>query len=671
MNPNSSAKNSTAKVPTKDIADVVDTMMKSVSDLRKPFERRWYDNKFFDDGFHYRFIQRSSGRMVDLSEGGNVFNPFRAIPKASKQIRSIANTLLQNEYRPIAYPRRIIAENFSQPQAFSQAVMMEKENSKKVGLWLQHMWEIQRMKQQMAQLFLSASIYGVAYLKIWPDRNKEIINQEMVDAFDINILGYMTDWDKLPFLIESHEKRISEIKANPMFEEEQLMKISPENKYASSEIKEAYMRSRYGLGTPNDYTASLILKEAHIDEYINDDNLMRIRKQKDAERILAGKNKGDKVNRQVFVAGNVWLRDKYLPFDKPYLPLQLEPGPFYQTPLIERFISMNKSLDTIVSRVERIINTTAVGAWMKRKGENFQPSNMAGGIMYEYEVAPPTQLEVAALPNYILNFVNMLSGFIAEQGMPMTGGSIPKGKNSAQALEAMKANEVNNIKMIADQWGLFLKRWAETMVSLADDYFIKPQEIQTVFQGSPVYVDVVGQTAFDKMTELGIPNDHLTPISKKYSVEIRAESGLGYTPEAKKAAALQLSNFMLMITKEGIVPPTVMQQFIKNLLESFNFGSTQEFMELVEKSAQNQVPPQMLDQIKLAVAQVMHDIMTGGKKGQPQGQQPPQGQPQQSQPSPQGGGIPRTPNNPIQAAQPKPVTPNNMMSTVMGGMPQQ
>ena len=88
-------KDRTSDIPSENIGKAVDAMIKSFENQRKSFERRWYDNNFFDDGYHFRYVSRSTNRIIDLSERQNVNLPQRALPKASRQIRGVANLLLQ------------------------------------------------------------------------------------------------------------------------------------------------------------------------------------------------------------------------------------------------------------------------------------------------------------------------------------------------------------------------------------------------------------------------------------------------------------------------------------------------------------------------------------------------------------------------------------------------
>ena len=97
----------TAEIETRQIGQIVDEMMNAAKDTRKGHERRWYDNNFFDDGYHFRYVSRQENKIVDWAEKTSIYNPLRAIPKASRQIRGIVNLLISNELVPIVYPEKV------------------------------------------------------------------------------------------------------------------------------------------------------------------------------------------------------------------------------------------------------------------------------------------------------------------------------------------------------------------------------------------------------------------------------------------------------------------------------------------------------------------------------------------------------------------------------------
>ena len=140
----------TNTVKTEDMGQVVDDIMRIAYDKRRGFERRWYDNNFFDDGHHFRFLTRSENKIVDLSERQSIYAPMRAIPKASRQIRGVANLLMSQRPTPIVYPEKVSKSQFSsngqlEPQMGQPAQNPEYEEARKeakrvarsIGHWLE------------------------------------------------------------------------------------------------------------------------------------------------------------------------------------------------------------------------------------------------------------------------------------------------------------------------------------------------------------------------------------------------------------------------------------------------------------------------------------------------------------------------------------------------------
>lgn len=605
---------STNTVKTEDMGQVVDEIMRIQYDKRRGYERRWYDNNFFDDGFHFRFLSRSENKIVDLSERQSIYAPMRAIPKASRQIRGLANLLMSQDPTPIVYPEQVSQVQFTNPQEYQQALQEAKRIAKSVGHWLQEEFKEQELLEKLAFMAILTAKHSVSFMQIWPDAVKETIKTQVYDAFDIYLDGTLTEVEDCPYIIKAIPQFISQIKANEMFDKTQLEKINPDNRQASSDIKQAYLNAKYYQMGEIERAAKLILREAFLKEYLNGANMARIRNQKDGDQILRGKKEGDQVIRQVFVAGNVWLKDTYLNLPGyPIVDLRFEPGPLYSVPLIERFIPQNKSLDLVVSRLERWINTMAGGAWLKRQGEQFEINNQAGGQVIEYQTTPPTQANVVNAPPMLFNFIQLLQGFIEEQGVSLTTlNKLPAGVKGYQAIESLKESEYSNLVIASRRVKGTIKRIAEKFMDLADSYFIKPQTVPYLEKGEPQYFDIVGASSIEKRKELRDPslqlNDNVIPIKKDYKVEIEVQSGLGYTREGKKQAALQLGEYLLKLAELRMLPPEAVQKFIEALLETYQFGATSEIMETFKGFEQGQLSDEQLDKVKVAIAEVLKDL---------------------------------------------------------------
>lgn len=632
---------STSKTKTEDIGQMVDSIMNMAQDIRKPFERRWYDNKFFDDGYHFRFLQRTTGKIVDLSGQASLYNPFRAIPKASRQIRGVANLLMSNDPVPVIYPERVPMPAYpqppeqmpqmqqqmptqpgqppQQPQAqpqqqmnpmYKQAMEESKRIAKLSGHWVEEEFKHQEINEKLALMLILSMVNGVSYIQIWPDAVDEAIRTQVFDAFDIYLDGKVTDIQDSPYLIKATPKLIAEIKANETFDQGQRDLISADNKLASSEIKQAYLTSRFGRPREAELTQTLIQKEAFIKEYVNKNNSERIKRQKDASETLLRKKEGDPVIRHCFVAGNIWLYDEYLDIDKyPFVDFRMEPGPIFQTPLIERFIPTNKSLDMVVSRVERFTHTMVTGSWSIKKGESAKPNNSPAGQIFEYASTPPIQNQISSVPPFVFNFMSLLTSFIEEQGVSTSAlNKIPAGVKAAKAIESLKESEYANLSIAQRRFKQTVRRIAQSFLQIADDYFVSPQSVEFMEKGEPQYFDIVGKSAMKKRQELNVPvSGDVIPLSKDYRVEIDIEQGFGYTRQGKQQTALELAQFIGPLVEQGIVPPQSFQAFVEKLLETYEFGSTAEFMEAF-KSQEGGLTDKQIQAMKVAFAEVLKDV---------------------------------------------------------------
>jgi hypothetical protein len=73
------ARYDTTDVDSKGIYQAIDDFHKHSDEIKRVFSRKWYENNFFDDGYHSRFIHRTTGKIVDSSSRDNGI-PKRVIP---------------------------------------------------------------------------------------------------------------------------------------------------------------------------------------------------------------------------------------------------------------------------------------------------------------------------------------------------------------------------------------------------------------------------------------------------------------------------------------------------------------------------------------------------------------------------------------------------------------
>lgn len=616
----------TSSVPSAGMAQKIEELVNYFYNQRKGFEQRWYDNNFFDDGFHFRYLSRSTGKIIDSSKAGDLLMPSRAIPKASRQIRGVANLLLLPDYRPAIYPEKVSKSSFPQqpqdpqmqgqggqaPDPYKDAVKKSQDTAKKVGTWITKEWEEQELSEKLTHMVILAAKHGVSYIQCWPDAIDEKINTQVFDAFDIYLKGNLTSIYDSPAIIKSTPMLIAEIKANEMFSDEAKARLTPDNKYASSLVKEAYMKSRFGSGQESDYAATLILNEAFIKEYINEMNEEQV---KASLGDKYDKKEGDVVIRQTFTAGGVTLRDEYLDLPEyPFVDFRMEPGPIYQVPLIERFIPANKSLDIVMSRLERYFNTMVSGSWLVRKGENMQITNIPGGQQIEFTQTPPVQAAQQNPQTAVFPYINMINQIIEEQGASTSAlNQLPQGVKSGVAIESVKQSEYSNLRIPSQQ----LKKTIKTLTERLLDYgsnFIEPKSVFMDQQSSGEYFDVIGQKGVDTFDKLGLDLPEDTVVLKDdYHVDIEVEQGMGFTEEGRKATLEKIIAFFVPLAQQQIIPPEATKQMVMKLLEMYGYGSTQDLVDSMENGT-NQMNEEQLMQVKVAVAEVAKDLNLVGPK---------------------------------------------------------
>ena len=622
---------STNKLDKLQIGDAIEAMQTRAKDLRVSFERRWYDNNFFDDGYHFRYMQRSQNKIVDLSQNSTIWSPMRSIPKSSRQIRGISNLLASRQFIPIVYPEHISTTQFPPSQQmdpqtqqptmvpnpeYKMALEEAKRVAKASGHYLTDEWKNQNLIEKLAFMIILTAKHGISYIQIWPDSVEEAIKTQVFDAFDVYVIGNYTNLEDCPFIIKTRPRLISEIKADENYELEQVLKINPDNRFASSEIKEAYSKARFGGLGNSDNAATVIEKEAFIKEYIDDLNTARIRQQKNGDRILQGKKKGDKIIRHTFVAGNITLKDEYVNLPGyPLVDLRFEPGPLYQVPLIERFIPANKSLDLVVSRVERFLHTMVAGSWSVKSGEPQEPTNTAGGQVFNYNTTPPIQNALTNVPPFVFNFMGLLESFMEEQGVTTTAlGKIPPGVRAHAAIESLKESEFANLSIASDRVKDTIKKISEKIFDYTDHYFVTPKTVYFMDKGEPSYFDIIGGSAIGRRKEVGVdtPQD-VIPIKKDYRVDIEVQSGLAYTHEGRKEAAKQLGEYLTSVAQLGLVSPEVVKVYFRQMLDTFQFGQTSEIMDAMDQfEGEGMMTDKQLDAIKVAVLETFKDLMDKG-----------------------------------------------------------
>lgn len=583
---------------------------------RTKWERRWFDNRFFDDGTHFKHVSKKTGRVIDYAQNPNIAAE-RAIPRASRQIRGVVNLLEAPEPTPVVYPDPVhMWEYKGDDKAYQMAYEASKFRAKRQGQWLSTIWNDydEGLAIKFIDMLLSAAKDGISFLQVYSPPGKEKLCFGVLDAFDLYFYGEYKELEDLPRITKVVPMIVSEVYSHPAFQGVDLSKLTPDNKYATSEIKDAYMAARFGQKGQKGQEPTLLIKETETKEVLSDANWELALKLGSDNGALEGKSKGDMIMRHTFSASGITLFDEYTAASGySYVDFRYEPGSLYQTPLIERFIPQNKSLDIIMTRLESWINAMIVGVYQKRKGENFQLSNFPGGQVIEYDGAPLQQMQNSSVGDTPFRVIDLINKFIEEQGASTSAlNSLPQGVKSGVAIESVKATEYANLKIPTMMLKNAMQRISSKICEVVDKRFVTPQIVYNMNESDPDYFHIIGARGMAKRKEVGaeIPEDTV-PVKENAKLRIEIEPGFGLTIQGKRESMQQILDSMTKFADLGYLPKEAVGMVLKKFMDIFGFGSTQEFMDALD-SEDMPVNEDNLMKMKIAVLEALKEAGSVG-----------------------------------------------------------
>ena len=585
---------------------------------RRAWERRWYNTNWFDDGLHFRVMSKRTGQIIDHVQRNAGFIE-RALPRASKQIRGIGALLLTPDYYPVVYPENTSEEKFRDKrtglvnlQKYDKAKVEAQRQARLSGIFLQTTWEDElNLEIKLMDMILLSARHGISFLQIYTDPHTKRIAANVHDAFDIIMYGDRRELDELPFITKAQPWDFKEVMSSEMFDEEMKKKISPDNLYATSELKEAYMRAKYGSKLNAQDLNTVIVRETFLKEYLTRENWKQAIKLGEDNGAMEGKSYGDVIMRHPFSVGGVTLKDEYVDYETyPFAEFRFESGYLYQVPLMERFIPLNKTQDIVVTRLEKWINTMVTGIYRVRKGENMIISNMPGGQKVEYEGTPPDQMQIGSVGSTPFQFMQMTDKYIEEQGISSNNPANLPNNIANNTIENIQQQEYTNMKFATARLRDCVKRIGNLMLERADKDYIHPVEISYKDENDTKFFSVIGsrgKNAYNKVKK-GLPHDIVT-LNKKLKIRIEADKGFGLTQDGRRQAMDTLMKNMIQLYQQGFLGAEAMALLVKRFIEEYGYGSTEQFMEAIERGVtQGQMSQQQMKQMQVAIMQVFKDI---------------------------------------------------------------
>lgn len=510
------------------LAKWIDDKAQVYTDARFKYERNWYLADNFWDGNHFVWWRESTGTIDRVKPPKGTM--LRMVPKLKKQFEAMANLIVANDPRWVAYPD-VDDEDVQDENAMKQAIEFAIKRRK----WLENVWDVENMKGKIIDLVIAALKFPHACIEVYTDPETRKQKVAVWEPFDTLWKPDVDCIDDSPIFIKTVQRKEEDIRNNTDYTIPKDMEFVLEERFASSDMKEMRLMEKFGNFGVVSKEGTGLLRECYIKDF--DENKKPIM-------------------RLVSVFGGKVIRNTIVPYKRyPFAPLKLQSGPFYQQSYLESLIATNKSIDLIVSNIETFFHTMTRGKYLKHKNSTVTRVTNENGDFIEYDVDKPEQLQLANIPNYVFGHLQNLEKWIEERTVSAaTTGKVPRGIRAYKAIEAMKQADFANVGTPVTFLEECIERVAELILEQADVYINEPQQVQRLNEENPDYFRVVGQTSYSE--DMG---KDVVPLSANTRIDVKIESGLSYTEEGKRQTMLELYQL-------GLVPA-------EEVLKSFRFSN--------------------------------------------------------------------------------------------------
>lgn len=490
---------------------------------------RWMINRSFYENSHFTMGEiDKNGSPVKISGK----KPYREIPLATDQIDGMRNMLLANKPEPYIYPDDRVSSNEE---------MTDEEFRKKVdaeiNIWgkaIEYLLDEEiKLKNILKTAIKYTLLYSTSYLQVYHDGDKYAM--DAYDVFDISIYPTIKKIGDYPYLVKHVAKPLKALKLNKRYNHidfKVLKEKLTENRYFADEMKNSLYAGKFGYADPD----TVVVDEL----YAMEEEGLAIYSYISNELIDAQSPKETKLKSIPFAM--------FLSGEEPYELSQ-----------IEKFIPLNKTLDVLITKLERRVKRLDGGRLAIQASEPIKTVKTSDGEFIRYKRTAPVPLPEENYPSTLLNLVGILQQLFNSLGVnaAVSSTGIPKGVEAWRAIESLKQSDYGKMENITQNLGECLTEITEKLVELVSVTEVTPRNI--VIPNTNERISIVGKGG-ENMAKEGT-----LIFSPQKRLKVVIESGLTHTPEAKRELVMQLVGAQLLPRELAI--------------EMLKIGNTREIMD--------------------------------------------------------------------------------------------
>ncbi len=216
------------------------------------------------------------------------------------------------------------------------------------------------------------------------------------------------------------------------------------------------------------------------------------------------------------------------------------------------------------------------------------------------------------------DFMRMTDKYIEEQGISSNNPANLPNNIANNTIENIQQQEYTNMKFATARLKDCVTRIGELCMERADKDYIHPVEVSYKEDNETHYFNVIGtrgKKAHERVSSQ-LPKDIVT-LNRKAKIRVEADKGFGLTQDGRRIAMNELMKSMTTLYQEGFLGSEAMALLVKRYIEEYGYGSTEQFMEAIERGVtQGQMSQQQIKQMKVALLSVLNDAKIAGPAAQ-------------------------------------------------------
>ena len=508
---------------------------------RLNWEKRWLIEDRFMDGKHFETWNKVTAEFSSkkFPKGMRV----RPIHYATKITEGLLNNLLAADPRWQIYPVGIagIKDDDLKKKKIEYAHKLEG--------YFESIWDTSNITNKV----IDGVWYGLKYcFGVWEiywdiDNNRPAVRA--IKPYNILFDPTVKDIQDSPIVIKEIVEPLDKVKSIARYNDNKNL-LKPTGEVSGSQFEATSYSEKYRNSGSS--TNNVIVREVWINNYLEGGW--------DVDHISQGKP----------------LFHEHYDFTRnPFVSWSYEPEPLLQTSFYEKQIPLNRAVDITLAQIETWTRTVAVGRMLKKAGVDIKRISGAMGEIIEAD-APLDTIQWLQVPDIGVtpfSYLDRIKSLATEMGAVTASiGQVPSKNTGYKMVESLKASEMSSVQHSIRRLEGTLEQMAEVTLMYIHSFATTPIEVETQGVNSDSY-EIVSEMQKNNFVDA-------VPVSDRdYNVNVDIESGLAYTPDAKKQIALEMAG-------KGLIP-------LKVALDYLHIGgnteeiATQALNEMALKAAAN------------------------------------------------------------------------------------